>query len=189
MPKRLIIAAVCILVALASIALWLDRAGSDPMPTAQKSATATSEIMASPGAVYSAKFSDLQGNEQSLGQWDRQLLVVNFWATWCGPCKAEMPILAKLQTKFGVRGLQIVGIAVDSRLNVANFSKNSATSYPLLIDEVGAIEFSKRLGNRLGLLPHTVVLRPGGDLIYNKLGVISEVELTEIIEKNTSIKR
>ena len=52
-----------------------------------------------------------------------------------------------------------------------------------------AIEFSKRLGNRLGLLPHTVMFGPGGDVIYTKLGVISEVELGEIIARNLPIKR
>ena len=185
MPKRLVIAAVCLLFALAAIALWLDRAGSPIAPSAEKSAGTLREIVASPGAVYSAKFTDLQGNSQTLGQWERKLLVVNFWATWCGPCKEEIPILAKLQAKFGESGLQIVGIAADSATNVANFDKNVKINYPLLIDEGGAIEFSKRLGNRLGLLPHTIVLLPGGEVIYNKLGAISETELSGIIVQNS----
>lgn len=139
----------------------------------------------SSGATYSAKFNDLQGRAQSLGQWDRKLLVLNFWATWCGPCKEEIPILKNLQAKFGDRGLQLVGIAADSSVNVANFAQNANFNYPVLVDESGAIEFSRRLGNRLGLLPHTVVLRPGGEVIYNKLGAISESELANIIVKNT----
>ena len=189
MPKLSLIIGACVLLGLAAIALWLDRSTSAIAPIPTQSATAIHEVAASTGAVYSAKFIDLHGNEQTLGQWDRKVLVVNFWATWCGPCKEEMPILAKLQAKFGEQNLQIVGIAADSRANVANFAKNVQINYPVFIDEGGAIEFSKRLGNRLGLLPHTVVFSPGGTIIFNKLGAITEVELGEILGQNTSIVR
>ncbi len=185
MPKRLFAVAICIFIALAAVALWLGRENPNPAQSFEKSSAQSNEIAASSGAVYTAKFPDLQGNSQTLGQWDRKLLVLNFWATWCGPCKEEIPILAKLQAKFGDRGLQIVGIAADSSANVANFAQNSTINYPLLIDEAGALQFSKRLGNRLGLLPHTVMFSPGGDIIYTKLGAISEVELDRIISQNS----
>ena len=186
--KRLLVVAVCLLVTLAAIALWLDRAGSTVVAPIGKSATELHEILASPGVVYSSKFMALDGNRQALGQWDRKLLIVNFWATWCGPCKEEIPILVRLQTKFAPQGLQIVGIAADSSSNVSNFAKKVNINYPLLIDETGAIEFSKRLGNRLGLLPHTVMFAPGGEIIYNKLGIISENTMSDIIAKNAPIK-
>ena len=189
MPKRLFAVAICLFISLAAIALWLGRDNSGSATPSEKSNTQPNEIAASVGAAYTAKFPDLQGNSQTLGQWDRKLLVLNFWATWCGPCKEEIPILAKLQAKFGDHGLQIVGIAADSAINVANFSQNTAINYPLLIDEAGALQFSKRLGNRLGLLPHTVMFSPGGDIIYTKLGAISEVELDRIISQNSPNKR
>ena len=186
MRNRALIGAalVIILVTFASIALWLDRADHFTPSVAARSATEVHEVEASPGAVYSAKFTDLQGNERTLGQWDRKLLIVNFWATWCGPCKEEIPILVKLQSNFGTNGVQFVGIAADSKLNVANFAQKNTTNYPLLFDEAGAIQISKRLGNRLGLLPHTVMFSPGGQIIYNKLGIINELELSGIIAKN-----
>ncbi|MEO8385115.1 MAG: TlpA disulfide reductase family protein [Betaproteobacteria bacterium] len=138
----------------------------------------------SPGVIYAAKFPDAQGRTQSLAQWENRLLVINFWATWCGPCKEEIPILKNLQAKFGGQGLQIVGIAADTQSNVANFGKNVDINYPLLVAETGAIEFSRRMGNRLGLLPHTLILRPAGEVVYSKLGLISEVEMVAIITKN-----
>ena len=188
-PKYLLAVGACLLFALASIALWLDREATPAAPKPGKSATTPDDVTVSRGAVYSAKFPDLQGNMQALGQWDNKLLAVNFWATWCGPCKEEMPILTKLQAKFGAQGLQIVGIAADSAENVVNFAAGSKVGYPLLIDEAGAIEFSKRLGNRLGLLPHTVLFNTGGEVVYNRLGVITEAEMSVIILKNMPIGR
>ncbi len=185
MPRFLVVAVFAGLLTLAAAALLLD-----PVPAWQSvsgAPAAIQTISASPGVIYSAKFPDAQGQSQTLAQWDRRLLILNFWATWCGPCKEEMPILKNLQAKFGSRGLQVVGIAADTRSNVANFGKKIEVNYPLLVAETGAIEFSRRMGNRLGLLPHTLVLKPGGELVYSKLGLISESEMAEIITKNLPI--
>ena len=137
-----------------------------------------------PGVIYTASFMGLDGKPQSLGQWQKKLLVINFWATWCAPCKEEMPIFAKLQQSFASNGVQFIGIAADSRSNVANFVQKSPVGYPLYPDEAGAIDFSKRLGNRLGLLPHTVVVAPDGEVVYTKLGLIVEAEFVAILRQN-----
>lgn len=186
-PQRFLITAILVLATLAAVALWLGRADVVGLRSSDNSVKFPSEIAISSGAVYSAKFTDLHGDARTLGQWDRKLLIVNFWATWCGPCKEEIPILVKIQAKFGQRDVQFIGIAADSRTNVSNFAQNAAINYPLFPDELGAMEFSKRLGNRLGLLPHTVIFGPGGAVLYNKLGTISEIELNKIIAKNAPI--
>lgn len=188
MRKFPLIFAACLLVTLALVAVWFDCTSQSTTPSKGARVGAEHEI-ASSGAISSAAFSDLQGKSRTLGQWDGKLLVINFWATWCAPCKEEIPEFVRLQEKYGSNGLQIVGIAADSRLNVGKFAKSMNINYPLLLDEAGAIEFSKRLGNRLGLLPHTVVLNQSGSIIYNKLGMISESELTSIIVKNTPKSR
>ncbi len=177
---------------LAGIALWLDRA-----PTRSLVADASVrkvdikvdikgdiKVDITPGTLYSARFTDFTGTTQELGQWQRKLLVINFWATWCGPCKDEMPMLSRIHDKYKSDGLQIIGIAVDSRENVANFSEKMPMSYPLYADESRAMEFSKRLGNRLGLLPFTVVIRPGGEIIFSRMGIVHESEMVELATKN-----
>lgn len=165
-----------VLMTLAGLAIWIGES-SAPL-------TKSSELDASAGAIYTSSFPDTEGKQQSLGQWQHKLLIINFWATWCGPCKDEMPIFAKLQKKYGANGLQIIGIAADLQPNVVNFDKKLKVAYPLLPDEARAIEFSKRLGNRLGLLPHTVVVRPGGGVVRSQLGVINEAEFEALIVKN-----
>lgn len=180
MPRLILGFGAVLLLVLATLALWLDQ----PTASVAFRASPDQKIEVTAGAIYSARFTDTDGNEQTLGQWQHRLLVLNFWATWCGPCKDEMPMLARMQEKYAVQGLQIVGIAVDSRENVAKFSQNSPVGYPLLPDEVRAIEFSKRLGNRLGLLPFTVVVKPGGEVIFSRVGTIAEPEMIDFVMKN-----
>ena len=164
------------LLSLAGLAMWIGQSGAPPAKL--------SELDVSAGTIYTSSFADTGGKQQSLGQWQHKLLIINFWATWCGPCKEEMPIFAKLQKKYGANGLQIIGIAADLPSNVVNFDKKLNVGYPLLPDEARAIEFSKRLGNRLGLLPHTVIVQPGGEVLKSQLGVINEVEFEAFIVQN-----
>ena len=138
---------------------------------------------ATPSVIYATSFPDLAGAPQALGQWNQKLLIVNFWATWCAPCIEEIPMLVRMQEKHGAAGLQIVGIAADSLVNSANFAKKIAINYPILPDEARAIEFSKRAGNRLGLLPFSLVLSPAGEIVTTKLGVMTEQEITDLVTK------
>lgn len=164
--------------ALAGIAVWLDKP-----PTEGGNQLPVPEITASAGAIYATKVVDAAGNEQMLGRWSGKLLIVNFWATWCAPCREEMPILDRLQRAYGPNGLQIIGIAADSRLNVDNFAKEAKISYPLFADENGAIALSRRLGNRVGFLPFTVVIQPGGEVLMMQTGLVNEAQMSAIAAK------
>jgi thiol-disulfide isomerase/thioredoxin len=191
-PKLAIVMAAAVMFLLAAIAITisyvttphdkkvaqLDAAGIADEPAHNREHGVTS------GVIYTASFTDLDGKSQSLGQWQKKLLIINFWATWCAPCMEEMPIFAKLQQRFASNGVQFIGIAADSKLNVANFAQKFPVGYPLYPDESGAIDFSKRLGNRLGLLPHTIVVAPGGEVVYTKLGQIVEADFAAILQQN-----
>jgi thiol-disulfide isomerase/thioredoxin len=125
---------------------------------------------------------DLSGKDQNLSQWRNGVLVVNFWATWCEPCRDEIPALLRVQAAYGPKGVQIVGIAVDSADKVRQFADEYRIGYPLLIGGIGVIDLAQKLGNNSGGLPYTVVMNSAGKVVVKHLGRISEAELEHAIQ-------
>ena len=105
---------------------------------------------------------DAGGKPQPMAQWKGKVLVVNFWATWCAPCREEMPEFVRAQSEFGDKGLQFVGIAADSADKVTQFAQEIHLNYPALIGGFGSIELSRTLGNSVMALPFTVVIDRSG---------------------------
>lgn len=120
---------------------------------------------------------DLNGQPQSLTQWKGKVLVVNFWATWCPPCKEEMPEFSRLHVKYAGKGIQFVGISIDTADKVLAYQQEARMSYPLLISNLEVLGLSSDLGNRARALPFTVVLRPDGRPQQVKLGKFSTPDL------------
>jgi len=124
---------------------------------------------------------DTSGNEQSLAQWRDKILIVNFWATWCEPCREEVPVLLRVQAKYASNGVQIVGISIDSVDKVRQFATEYKIGYPLVIGNMAVIDLTRRLGNKVGGLPYTVVLDRSGRVVNTHLGGISQTELESAI--------
>jgi peroxiredoxin len=130
--------------------------------------------------LYGVTLPDTQGNEQALAQWKGKVLVVNFWATWCAPCREEMPQFVDAQRELGPKGLQFVGIAVDSADKVSEFAKELGLNYPALIGGYGAMELSRTLGNGVMALPFTVVVGRDGKIVYTQLGPLPDNKLRSL---------
>lgn len=128
-------------------------------------------------SLWNWPFQDLVGGEKRLSAWRGKVLVVNFWATWCEPCREEIPTLVRTQSKYAVNGLQMVGISIDSASKVQEFSKEYKVQYPLLIAGIDVIEITRNLGNKAAGLPYTVVLSRDGAIQARHLGGISESQL------------
>jgi thiol-disulfide isomerase/thioredoxin len=126
---------------------------------------------------------DAEGKPQSLAQWRGKVVVVNFWATWCAPCREEMPLFVKAQKAHGERGLQFVGIAVDEADKARQFAEEIGLNYPTLIGGYGAMELSKTLGNTIMALPFTVVVDRSGKVLITHLGPIKPAQLDGILSK------
>jgi thiol-disulfide isomerase/thioredoxin len=153
------------LAAAAGTAMWLASRPAGP-------SIAPADI--SPSALFAATFADTRGTSGSLGRFQGKVMVVNFWATWCVPCREEMPAFNRLQTRWAGRGVQFVGLSNEDPGKVERFGRGLAIGYPLWVggDEVGA--FSRRLGNRLGVLPFTVLVDRQGNIIESRVGPYSE---------------
>jgi len=132
---------------------------------------------------------DVDGKDQRLDQWKGKVLVVNFWATWCEPCRKEMPEFVKAQARFSGKGLQFVGIAIDQPDKIRQFARELNLNYPSLVGGYGALELSKGLGNRVMALPFTVIVNRNGEIAYTQMGPLNSVKLdlilTELISNAT----
>jgi thiol-disulfide isomerase/thioredoxin len=143
---------------------------------------ATSEMRGKDAApLLGISLPDTKGREQALSQWKGKVVVVNFWATWCVPCREEMPQFVKAQQELGDRGLQFVGIAIDQPDKIDAFANELGLNYPALVGGFGAIELSKTMGNRLGALPFTVIVDRAGRVAHTQLGPLKDAQLHSII--------
>jgi thiol-disulfide isomerase/thioredoxin len=134
-------------------------------------------------ALLGIALPDVEGREQRLDQWRGKVLVVNFWATWCAPCREEMPQFVRTQRIDGPKGVQFVGIAVDQADKVQQFAKEINLNYPALIGGLGAMELSKTLGNDVMALPFTVIVSRDGRIAHTQLGPLKQAQLDQIVAK------
>ncbi len=124
---------------------------------------------------------DLKGTQRKLSEWQDKVLVLNFWATWCSPCRKEIPEFIKLQTEFGSKGLQFVGIAVEELEPVKEYRDSIGINYPTLIGQVTGINLSIPLGNMISTVPFTVIFDQQGNIVHRQLGEISREKILEIV--------
>ena len=108
--------------------------------------------------------------------------MVNFWATWCPPCVTEIPGFVELQTKYGSRGLQFVGIALDEVIATAKFSRDRGINYPVLVGEDNVAQLMRGYGNAIGALPFTVVFNRAGKIVHIHQGEWSSVDALAVIQ-------
>ncbi|MFY9314480.1 MAG: TlpA disulfide reductase family protein [Burkholderiales bacterium] len=128
-------------------------------------------------ALGAATFDDLHGHRRRLAEWRGRILVCNFWATWCAPCREEIPLLVAARQKHGPAGVEIVGIAIDNADKVREFAETFDISYPILVAEADGLDLMRKLGNTGGGLPYTVIADREGSPVHRKLGALKEAEL------------
>jgi thiol-disulfide isomerase/thioredoxin len=129
-----------------------------------------------------AGFPDLAGKFRTLGEWRGKVLVCNFWATWCAPCREEIPLLVTASRKYGPSGVELVGIAIDNGAKVAEFAASYKIPYPILVADTNGLSLMGQLGNSAGGLPYTVVADRSGKLVHQKLGAFKPAELDAVLD-------
>jgi len=133
--------------------------------------------------LITARLTDLKGGPATLEQWRGRVLVVNFWATWCAPCREEIPVFVRLQERHGGRGLQFVGIALDQPDKVAEFAREFRINYPLLMGGLDTMELLRQAGNRAGVLPYTLIIDRRGNVVSREPGGIKEARLEGLLHR------
>lgn len=125
---------------------------------------------------------DIENTQRNISEWDGKVLLVNFWATWCPPCKKEMPAFIELQEQYAAQGFQVIGVALDDMQSVSDFADTIGVNYPLLIAEYDGIDLSQEYGNHIGALPFTVFVDRSGKIVITQMGEITKTQVEEIIK-------
>ena len=134
-----------------------------------------------PGGAAEFALIDLAGKTHRLADYRGKLVLLNFWATWCPPCRREIPGFIRLQQRYGRQGLQIVGISIDNPEAVARYWQEMKINYPLLLADDSTFALMTAYGNASGGLPYSVLIRPDGGIAAVKLGAYEEPELEKLI--------
>jgi thiol-disulfide isomerase/thioredoxin len=140
------------------------------------------EIVAPTSGVVSFTLSDLDENPRDFSEWDGKARLVNFWATWCAPCRREIPLLKKIQAKYGENNVQVIGVAVDFIEQVAAYAEDAQFNYPILVGQEDAMAAAEATGIDFIGMPFTMIVAPDGQLIKTHLGEIVEEHLELIVE-------
>ncbi len=139
----------------------------------------TDSIIGTHRADY--RHGDSDGNVVTADEFDGQIVLVNFWATWCKPCREEMPMLSGLQLEYATRGLQIVGIALDDVERARQFALEAGVEYPILVGSTDVMVTIHNYGNRSGTLPYSVLIDRQGTVRWSHLGPLERATLMEKI--------
>lgn len=157
-----------------------------PMAQAQLPAQQVQQAQArgAPGIPTELPEFSLQGRDgqpRSIRSWPDKSMIVNFWATWCAPCRREIPLLKTLQQQHGAEGFQVVGVAVDFREDVLKYAQDMAIDYPILIGEQDGLEAVNKFGMGTLGFPFTVFTDRQGRIVATHLGELHQDQVDIIL--------
>lgn len=148
--------------------------GQEARPQAQSS------MISQPRPDFSMP--DLTGTQRNIKEWDGKVLAVNFWATWCEPCKQEIADFNTLQKQYGGKGFQFIGVALDDLDAVQTYLKTSTIAYPVLIGADQAANVASHYGDDEGVVPYTAFINRKGQIAFIQYGAMSQDLARQVIE-------
>jgi thiol-disulfide isomerase/thioredoxin len=176
LTRRVVLGAVVAAIATATgygTARWRREAAPQP--------AAAGRVEQGPAQAADFLLPDLDGKTRVLKEWQGKLVLLNFWATWCPPCREEIPLFVELQRRHGPAGLQIVGVAYDNPQAVRDFVHAGRLNYPQLLGGDQALALMASYGNRSGSLPFSALIGPDGQILARKIGAYRQHELEQLV--------
>lgn len=168
-------------VALAAVALILVGCGNgDTSGDATPVIEAANATVALSDTAVVFELADMTGTYRQSSEWDGKPKLLNFWATWCAPCRREIPLLKQTQDDYTDLDLQVIGIAVDFNDDVVAYAKEAQFNYPILVGQEDAMAVAESSGIDFIGLPFTMVLSPSGELIKTHIGEIVDEHIEQI---------
>ncbi len=126
---------------------------------------------------------DLSGKQHNLYEWQGKVIMLNFWATWCGPCQIEIPDFIAYQTEYADKGLQVIGVGLDEVRKLRNFVRTVGINYPILqANPDQQYTLLNQWGNPFGVLPFTVIIGRDGHLIFMQQGILNHQTFNRIVK-------
>jgi thiol-disulfide isomerase/thioredoxin len=151
-------------------------------PGTEPATTAAAPEAKVPDVLPAIELADRDGKKRKLSDWAGQPVMVNFWATWCGPCRREIPLLNKVHAERAKQKVEIIGIAVDFRDDVLAYADKTPISYPLLIGEEDGLAAVQAFGMQPNF-PFTVFADSKQRLVALKIGELHQEDIDLILDR------
>ena len=133
------------------------------------------------------QLADLDGNQHDFSEWAGKHRLVNFWATWCAPCRREIPLLKTFQDEYGENGFLVIGVAVDFPDQVAQYAESAEFNYPILVGQEDAMAVAESSGVDFIGMPFTMIVAADGELLNSHIGEIVKADLEHIVKVLTML--
>ncbi|MBD3609128.1 MAG: TlpA family protein disulfide reductase [Gammaproteobacteria bacterium] len=125
---------------------------------------------------------DIDGKMRHINEWDGQVILLNFWASWCPPCRKELPDFVRLYEDYQDQGFVVVGVAIDNKQDIIDFIDPIGVEYPVLISELDGIKIAQLYGNRLSALPYTVIIDRKGNIVSSHIQLLNYNDVEKMIK-------
>ena len=147
---------------------------AEPVTTAVESAVAETTLVA-------FELDGLDGNKRQFSEWEGKHRIINFWATWCAPCRREIPLFKAFQDQHGADDFQVIGIAVEFPEPVIAYAEETQFNYPILVGEQDAMAVAESSGISFIGLPFTMIVAKDGTLVGAHMGEVHQQHLDDIV--------